>query len=362
MLGALSDPLAPATSVNAPYFVGEPSGFDDAPTRASVRRFQGDQGLKVDGDAGPDTRARLFKVYMDAICVDADGAPFSMKSEQFIGRGKDPKGKGAYQACSEFNPVLVLSKADQQRFDSGAGPQHERNARVASNRRAMIFLFDANVPVTAATWPCPRVGEGSAGCRKMFWPDGDERRAPAAEEREYRTNQRTMACSWYDRFARFSPCEGRTFTRISVTLRDRFAELVDNAPFRMNAAGRTREGRAAGGVVTMTVPGVPERCLVEWGRAEDPEIAAMKGAPPFKVLLYVTYEIGTREEQGKKRLHNIGYPDSHPLDVAISAFQGDMDLPVTGTLDDPTHAALVAAHGTLATTVPSLEEADSANG
>ncbi|WP_437717817.1 peptidoglycan-binding protein [Sorangium sp. So ce448] len=355
MLGALLDPAA---DPERPYYAGDPSGIEDGPTIAAVRRFQADRGLTTDGDAGPKTRAELFAAYMDAVCTDAAGQPFSMTLDRFVGRGEDPLGKGAHQGCSEFNPVLVISQADQRKYDSGAAPRAERDARNASNRRAMVFLFPGDIPVTASAWPCPRADEGSAACRKMFWPDGDQRRRPDLEAREYRNDHRTMACTWYDRFARFSPCEGRTYTQITITLRNRWAELIAGAPYRIQAAGRSRVGRAPDGVATITVPGVPERCLVEWGRTEDRGMDEMEGPPPFRLELYVNYDIGTIEEQARKRLHNIGYPDTDPLDAAVRAFQWDIGLSATGTLDESTHLALVAAHGTLATPVVSLDEAD----
>jgi len=71
-----------------------------------------------------------------------------------------------------------------------------------------VFLFRPGTVVTAADWPCPRWDEEPSGCRAKFWPDGDARRAPGPEERVYRDDKRTMACRFYDRFARRSPCEG----------------------------------------------------------------------------------------------------------------------------------------------------------
>jgi Putative peptidoglycan binding domain/OmpA family len=355
MLSALK---APASAPPDVYYAGDPSGMNDAATRAAVRCFQDDEGLTVDGIAGPNTRVRLFSAYMDAVCIDAEGQPFSMTPKQFVGYGADARGKGAYQGCSEFNPVTILSRADAQKYVSGTAPLAERNARNAPNRRAMVFLFSANPTLTSAGWPCPRADESGALCRAMFWPDGDERRAPGPSAREYREDQRTMACSWYDRFARLSPCEGRTFTRITVALRDRSAELIEQAPYRIQAAGRSREGRTASGMVTLTVAGIPERCIVLWGRAGDPLLSDALTKPPFRLELYVTYDTGSDEEQAQKRLHNIGYPSSYPFDVALRAFQGDAELPETGRLDEATRRALVAAHGTLATSVVELGEVD----
>jgi hypothetical protein len=341
-----------------PYLEGGPSGAQDSRTTAAVKRFQADHGLVTDGVAGPNTRAELFAAYMDALCVDADGQPFSMTPDQFLGGGADPQGKGAYQGCSEFNPVIILSQSDQQRYDTGAAPRAERNARNKQNRRAMVFLFPPSVPVTAATWPCPRVGEGSAACRSMFWTDSDRRRSPGPELREYGVDRQTMACSWYDRFAQRSPCEGRSFTKITVARRDRAAELIQDAPYRIQAATRSRAGRSPDGIVSLTVPGSPDRCLVEWGRAGDPDLEGGSAPPVFRLELYVMYDVGSDQEQATKRLHNIGYPDTYAFDVALKAFQRDAELPETGALDDVTRQALNDAHGTLATPVQALDEAE----
>lgn len=352
MLGAL-----PVGS-SSPYLEGGPGGAQGTRTSAAVKRFQEDHGLVPDGVTGPKTRAELFVAYMDALCVDADSQPFSMSPDQFIGGGADPYGKGAYQGCSEFNPVIILSQSDQQKYDTGAASRDERNARNAQNRRAMVFLFPRSVPVTAATWPCPRVGEGSVACRKMFWPDGDRRRSPGPDLREYGVDRQTMACSWYDRFAQRSPCEGRSFTKITVALRDRAAEIIPDAPYRIQAAERSRTGRSPDGMVSLTVPGSPDRCLVEWGRTGDPDLDHASAPPAFRLELYVMYDVGSDQEQARKRLHNIGYPDKYPFDVAVKAFQRDAGLPETGTLDDATRLALNDAHGTLATPVQGLDEAE----
>lgn len=203
----LATVVDPASDSNAPYYDGPMDSVPSGQLLAAVRRFQGDHDLAVDGVAGVHTRRALFLAYMDAICVDEAGAPFVMRREMFLDRGADPDGKGAYQGCGEANPVRVFSAQDQARFDAGVD-REERDARNATNRRAMVFLFAAPLPFSADEWPCPRAEEGASGCRAMFWPDARERLSPGDEEREYRTDRRTMACSFYDRFARRSPCEG----------------------------------------------------------------------------------------------------------------------------------------------------------
>jgi hypothetical protein len=137
-------------------------------------------------------------------------------------------------------------------------------------------------------------------------------------------------------------------THIAVALRGRSAELLSDVPFRISAGGRSREGRCSDRLVELDVPGTPSRCLVEWGNAGDPDLGT---SPPFRLELYIDYAFGSDEEQARKRLHNIGYPDRYAFDVALSAFQRDHGLPVTGVLDDASRTALIEAHGTLGSTV-----------
>src|SRR5258705_5155347 len=101
------------------FYSGPLNGKLDGPTQTSVEAFQrspAGAGLNPDGDPGEKTRAKLFKAYMDAICVDSAGTPFTMDKAEFLAAGADDGGKGDYQGCSEFNPVLLFSKAEKAAF------------------------------------------------------------------------------------------------------------------------------------------------------------------------------------------------------------------------------------------------------
>jgi peptidoglycan hydrolase-like protein with peptidoglycan-binding domain/outer membrane protein OmpA-like peptidoglycan-associated protein len=205
-----------------PYYTGPVTGNYGPQTATAVRHFQGDSGLAVDGDAGPDTRQVLFGAYMDTLCTQnppppADGgatpsAPFHMQPADFLGNAADPGGKMALQGCSEFNPVLLLAKSVM------AGDVKARNEANAPNRRVVIFLFRQGTKVDSGDWPCPRVGEPTDACNGQFWPDGDDRRQLGDDERAYKDTHDTMACRFYDRFARRSPCEGGTPVVVLVPL------------------------------------------------------------------------------------------------------------------------------------------------
>lgn len=149
-------------------------------------------------------RLVLFRVYMDALCGDLQVLP-----TDFLAQGADgKKGKGDFQGCSDFNPLLIFSKEDERRFEQDKDKTDRDNAN-ALNRRVMIFLFRPGAKVDPQHWPCPRATEGATGCHKRFWSDGDKRRHTRLpdEPRRYEDTQDTFACRFYDRMATDSPCE-----------------------------------------------------------------------------------------------------------------------------------------------------------
>lgn len=152
-------------------------------------------------------RRALFLQYMDALC----GPNLKLQKKDFLARGADAGGKGDFQGCSEFNPILVFSQQDQQRFDAAAD-KTERNVANGPNRRVMVLLFRKGSKVEPARWPCPRAKEGAAGCRKRFWSDGEQRRSRRLPDqpRRFEDTQDTFACRFYHRLTTGSPCEKPT--------------------------------------------------------------------------------------------------------------------------------------------------------
>jgi outer membrane protein OmpA-like peptidoglycan-associated protein len=116
MLSAVLDPQ------NAPYYAGPISGVPDADTRDATSRFQTDQGLRVDGMAGDETRRALITQYMAL-----DGT--SLPSDATL----------VIHGCGKFHPIDATTGAD------------------AGNRRVEIFLFDGPVS-PPPTDPCPAPG------------------------------------------------------------------------------------------------------------------------------------------------------------------------------------------------------------
>jgi outer membrane protein OmpA-like peptidoglycan-associated protein len=287
---------------------GDSGGKMDDRTRQAVKDFQAANGLTNDGDPGPKTRQKLFRAYMDRICVQGGfkitaqvlerlraaslpeslpselevlkdrffdresdfiaavkgsvsraepqqvelvvaeaefDQPYTVESTDFLAKGGDATGKGDYQGCSEFNPVLLFSSAEKQEFEK-AKDKTARNAANAPNRRVLILLFRPGVTVAPDKWPCPRAKEGVAGCKKRFWSDGEQRRTNGEQMREFTDTQDTFACRFYHRFVTRSPCEAALAT-VQIRLFDRQARPLPFAPCVVKSPGqKPRPDRASG--------------------------------------------------------------------------------------------------------------------
>ena len=144
-------------------------------------------------------RPLLFRLYMDFLCGDLLLTP-----ADFLAGGADPDGKGDYQGCGEFNPLLVFSKTEAAQF---AGNHKKRNEENAPNRRVLGYMFRPGSLVSPDRWPCPRSKESTAACIKRFWSDAEKRRNPSSERREFESTKDTFGCRFYHRIAVESPCE-----------------------------------------------------------------------------------------------------------------------------------------------------------
>ncbi len=203
------------------YYTDDIDGQYGPNTTAAVKQFQADKGLTpANGQAGTQTRKALFGAYMDWLCT-ADGDPLSsskaplMQPSDFLGGAGATAGdlpKMSLQSCGELNPIILLTSSQM------TGPNKDaRNAANAPNRRVLLFFFRKGTTVDPNLWPCHRVKESAAPCKKAFWPDGDARRKNGNEVREYKKTHDTMACRFYDRLARRSPCEGAVGQFLYVT-------------------------------------------------------------------------------------------------------------------------------------------------
>lgn len=180
---------------------GPPTGQKSPQTAAAVEAFQSKNGLAVDGDPGRKTREKLFAAYMEFLF------PGRLASQDFLGGGADAGGKGDLQGCSEFNQLLVHSKKEREELNRPSNKER-RNSENSLNRRVVILFFRPGTPFSPAKWPCPRVGESTAACRRRFWSDGESRRNPRDEQRLFENTEDTFACRFYQRLVESSPCEG----------------------------------------------------------------------------------------------------------------------------------------------------------
>ncbi|MGE5692392.1 MAG: peptidoglycan-binding protein, partial [Candidatus Zixiibacteriota bacterium] len=212
--------------------VGHPPGEDD---KAAIKSFQEEKGLKADGVAGPKTRKALYRAYMDFLCgprLELD------KKKNFLAQNQDPGGKGDYQGCSEFNPVLVFSKEEDEKFKKDKD-KTERDKENAPNRRVMILLFAPGRRVNPKIWPCPRVKEGGSECKTRFFPDASELRSPQENQRKFEETKDTFACRFYQIISDDSPCEriGHLSRDCFVFLKlfdDSFEAVLTNQPYSLH--------------------------------------------------------------------------------------------------------------------------------
>jgi hypothetical protein len=312
------------------YPPGPIDGVMGDETRGALKAFQKDNGLPQTGANDKATRAKLFPAYMDKHCRDPKGEPFKLVADDFLARLQDAKGKGDYQGCGEFNPLLVFAKAESDAY-AKAKDKTERNADNAPNRRVLVFLFPPGTRVTPAGWPCPRASEGCAGCRQRFWSDGERRRAPAAERREFQRTRDTFACRFYQSMARRSACE-RILEVYRVRLLDLFARPIPFAPYRVISDGRHTTGMADGtGWALVRTTDVSPSATVDWGfPPTEPDL------PPELVYhadVHLLIE-GAKEEVGRKKLENLGFRLGNTLEVKVRAFQRAYGLVESGLLDD----------------------------
>jgi len=108
---------------------------------------------------------------MDALCtlkgpdgkplLDAKGQAVQLTldpTDDFLARQQDSLGKGDFQGCSEFNPLLIFSQQKNNEFDADKD-KSKRNLENAPNRRVLVLLFRPGSKVLSSKWPCPRAGK-----------------------------------------------------------------------------------------------------------------------------------------------------------------------------------------------------------
>ena len=381
----------------SPTKAGKPDGKIGTNTKKALSDFEEANSLPAKGfnakeEIDPATFGVMAGLYMDAICTDDDGKQFKLSPEDFIAAGKGNDGKGDFQGCGEFNPLMMFSKSEKAVLDQ-AQNKERRNKENQINRRIMILLFRPGTRVDPEKWPCPTVKEGVAGCLLRFHSDSDVRRSNLDERREHKDEKDkpdmvgTFACRFYDRLSSQSPCEGgalpafgffdlpkvepvpgdigdlksdvpnalpsstdpsrlppfgpvtRTF---SVRLYDPFGQFIPDAPFEFSLGDDQPQGGKADsrGIALFTDIVVPNRCTIRWGHKPN------QGEPPimnYSLSMFLTDSFGEGAKLTiKQRLNNLGYSISNSESTSIAAFQRDyghlVDPPLAsnGTLDSRT--------------------------
>lgn len=208
-------------------------------THAALAAYKEARGTPppASGDFDSATRDKLFTEYMDAICQDKTGAPFVLTAEtDFLARNIGADHKGDVQGCSDFNPIFLLAKAENDIFNASESLHETRNELYAKDRRVVVFVFKHGLQVDPNRWPCPTASNpDNSPCIKRFWSDANDRKKLGEERRVFGKNMdlaqvdddgnvltddagnvafhpleetgNTMRCRFYHGFAVHSPCE-----------------------------------------------------------------------------------------------------------------------------------------------------------
>lgn len=253
----------------------------------AIKKFEAARGDAVPaGRNDAAFRRRLFAEYMDAICVDDKGKPFTLKKTDFLGDGGK---RGPFQGCSEFNPQLILSKAETDDFarDKAFGKDKRHKAN-SNNRRVMIFFFAAGTKIDPDQWACPRATEGLKKCKDHLFSDHTQRTEKQFPSRRRRFGKQvrgetdrfsrpemTFGCRFYHGIAQRSPCE-RDVQMFAIRL------LID-APKRSGVDGATRQVPVANVRWVATI-GEAEQTPVVRGRTTDKGMIGIPFVSPVTTI------------------------------------------------------------------------------
>lgn len=293
-------------------------------------------------------RQQLFVRYMNALC----GELKLDKTKDFLARGAGPDQKGDVQGCSRFNPRLLFSIEKEAQFKNAAFEKDEpilrlRNADNSPNRRVMILIFRKRSQVLPAKWPCPTFKEGSAGCNKRFFSDGDERRSthsPGAD-RNFDHTHDTFACRFYQRLSDGSPCNVPVkLVTLVIRLVDVYHKPIKSTKYVLEVGEMRFKGQSDDkGIVTHRIP--------------VSAATARLVLPMWTVdLLIQPLDAPDSSEGAKRRLDNLGYfahdADDSSSSLALMRFQSVCDEQQTdlqdsnGIMRDSTKHKLIEDYGT----------------
>jgi hypothetical protein len=325
------------------HLYSNPFGGDNWGSRATAEM------QRVLGPDAPQSRKALFLAYMDKICTP----DFVLDPAEDFLAGTDGQGKGDYQGCGEFNPLLLFSQAEDADF-SQKGNENKRNEANAPNRRVLGLLFRVGTKVVPSKWPCPRFSESTAGCKKRFWSDGEARRNTLlpGSRREFSQSRDTFACRFYQRMTTGSPCE-KVLPLVEIRLYDRQGVFIPNAPYKLRLGPGFYQGTAdEDGWVRVRGVSTSDRATIYWSTVEtDSSGKALPPQYPFALELFLDIDSSTQAQRATEQLNNLGYPVQAGLEANTKAFQTDFGvqygLEPTGVLDEQTANAIADAHDSL---------------
>ncbi len=285
----------------------------------------------------------LLKAYLQHLSPPE----LKISPKDFLTQGSDAGGKGDYQGCSEFNPLLIFSQKEQTQFQKGQQDHDQaviddRNTANEPNRRVLVLLFRAGTKVDAAKWPCPRAAEGVGGCHKRFWSDGEKRRSARLSDtdRKFEDTQDTFACRFYQRITSKSPCEG-LFVPIALRVVNIDYEPIAGMPYELTMGEVKLTGNTSkdGLIVQKLPPDTTAGTLTCDGFTRDvtfgpiDDVSTVTGAQPRLFNLAQ----GTADAQQ-------GVLDEH-TQLALMRFQNQHEMTTTGQLDNPTISKLKERYG-----------------
>jgi outer membrane protein OmpA-like peptidoglycan-associated protein len=289
--------------------------------------------------------SQLFQAYMQKLCPKV----LQLTPKDFLAQGGDPHGKGDFQGCGEFNPLLIFSTKREREFDQQQD-KSKRNDANAPNRRVMVLLFRKGSKIDPGRWPCPRATEGIGGCVGRFWSDGQQRRSTRLpdKDRKFNETEDTFACRFYQRISNRSPCD--SMLRIfRIRLYDSAGKSIPFAPFRLTVGGVARPWDRADsdGMVVARDLEIPNRCLIEWGDVPDQKEAGTERKCLYLVNLYLGISEADPETAAHQRLNNLGYHVTPPM-ANVATFQSDYSkqfgLTADGVLNSRTITAIKKVH------------------
>ena len=140
------------------------------------------------------TTENQLKSYLDSF------TSLKLTKEDFIGE----KGEYAYQGCSEFNPVLVLSLKEYAEYNAtGDIPGLHFENQV--NRRVLGFMFLPDIDTKKNKWPCPKAPD-TGKCMINFHGSAANRLI-TGNHKEFKNSDKTFSCEFYTDLAENLPCE-----------------------------------------------------------------------------------------------------------------------------------------------------------